>query len=133
MPAKQHPCVQGASRRACRSTDSCVVGKHSSSQVELAQSSGGKEPACNAGDPNSIPGSGRSPGERDRLPTPVFLGFPCGLAGKESACNMGDLSSILGLGRSTGEGKGYRLQYFGLENLMDCSVGSQNHFHFQCQ
>ena len=24
---------------------------------------------------------------RDRLPTPVFLGFPCGLAGKESACN----------------------------------------------
>jgi len=24
---------------------------------------------------------------RDRLPTPVFLGFPCGSAGKESACN----------------------------------------------
>ena len=30
---------------------------------------------------------------RDRLPTPVFLGFPCGSAGKESACNAGDLSS----------------------------------------
>ena len=27
----------------------------------------------------------------DRLPTPVFLGFPCGSAGKESACNVGDL------------------------------------------
>ena len=26
-------------------------------------SSAGKEPACNAGDPGSIPGSGRSPGE----------------------------------------------------------------------
>ena len=26
---------------------------------------------------------------RDRLPTPVFLGFPCGLAGKESACPGG--------------------------------------------
>ena len=26
-------------------------------------SSAGKESACNAGDPNSIPGSGRSPGE----------------------------------------------------------------------
>ena len=26
---------------------------------------------------------------RDRLPTPVFLGFPCGSAGKESACNAG--------------------------------------------
>ena len=31
------------------------------------------------------------PWRRDRLPTPVFLGFPCGLAGKESACNLGDL------------------------------------------
>ena len=28
---------------------------------------------------------------RDRLPTPVYLGFPCGSAGKESACNAGDL------------------------------------------
>ena len=28
---------------------------------------------------------------RDRFPTPVFLGFPCGSAGKESACNAGDL------------------------------------------
>ena len=26
-------------------------------------SSGSKEPACDAGDPGSIPGSGRSPGE----------------------------------------------------------------------
>ena len=24
---------------------------------------------------------------RERLPTPEFLGFPCGSAGKESACN----------------------------------------------
>ena len=46
--------------------------------------------ACSAGDPSSIPESGRSAG-RDRLPTPVFLGFPCGSAGKESACNVGDL------------------------------------------
>ena len=50
------------------------------------------------------------------LPTPVFLGFPCGSAGKESACNAGDLGSIPGLGRSPGEGKGYPLQYSGLEN-----------------
>ena len=59
---------------------------------------------------------------RDRLPTPVFLGFPCGSAGKESACNVGDLGSIPGLGRSPGEGKGYPLQYSGLENSMDCIV-----------
>ena len=45
-------------------------------------------------------------------------GFPCGSAGKESACNMGDLGSIPGLGRSPGEGKGYPLQYSGLENSM---------------
>ena len=43
-------------------------------------------------------------------------GFPCGSAGEESACNAGDLSSIPGLGRCPGEGKGYSLQYSGLEN-----------------
>ena len=63
---------------------------------------------------------GKIPGRRDRLPTPVLLGFPCGSAGKESACNVGDLGSIPGLGRSTGEGKGYPLQYSDLENSMDC-------------
>ena len=55
---------------------------------------------------------------RDRLPTPVFLDFPAGSAGKESACNMGDLGLIPGLGRAPGEGKGYPLQYSGLENSM---------------
>ena len=45
------------------------------------------------------------------LPTPVFLGFPCGLAGKEPACNEGDRGSILGLGKSPGEGKDYPLQF----------------------
>ena len=38
------------------------------------------------------------------------------------ACNVGDLGSIPGLGRSPGEGKGYPLQYSGLENSMDCIV-----------
>ena len=42
--------------------------------------------------------------------------------GKESACNAGDLGLIPGLGRSPGEGKGYPLQYSGLENSMDCIV-----------
>ena len=50
------------------------------------------------------------------------LGFPCGSAGKESTCNAGDLGFIPGLGRSPGEGKGYPLQYSGLENSMDCIV-----------
>ena len=55
----------------------------------------------------------------DRLPTPVFLGFPCDSAGKESACNVGDLGLIPVLERY---GKGYPLQYSGLENSMDCTV-----------
>ena len=50
------------------------------------------------------------------------VGFPCGSAGKESACNAGDLGLIPGLGRSPGEGKGYPLQYSGLENSMDYIV-----------
>ena len=49
-------------------------------------------------------------------------GLPGGSAGKESACRVGDLGLILGLGRSPGEGKGYPLQYSGLENSMDCVV-----------
>ena len=93
-----------------------------------------KESTCNVGDLGSIPGLGRSLGEgkaslmaqvvknppamqfdswvgkirwrRERLPTPVSLGFPCGSAGKESISIAGDLGSIPGLGRSPGEGKG---------------------------
>ena len=47
------------------------------------------------------------------------VGFPGGSAGKESICNAGDLGLIPGMGRSHGEGKGYLLQYSGLENPMD--------------
>ena len=50
------------------------------------------------------------------------MGFPGGSDGKKSACNAGDLGSIPGLGRFPGEGKGYPLQYSGLENSMDCIV-----------
>ena len=42
--------------------------------------------------------------------------------GKECACNVGDPGSIPGLERSPGEGKGYPLQYSGLENSMDCII-----------
>ena len=49
-------------------------------------------------------------------------GFPCGLAGKESICNVWDLDLIPGLERYPREGRGYPLQYYGLENSMDCIV-----------
>ena len=48
------------------------------------------------------------------------LGFPDSSIGKESAFNAGDPGSIPGSGRSAGEGKGYPLQYSGLQNSMDC-------------
>ena len=54
--------------------------------------------------------------------TCVHIGFPGGSTGKESACSAGDLGLIPGLGRSPGEGKGYPLQYSGLENSLDYIV-----------
>ena len=50
----------------------------------------------------------------------IYPVFPCGSDGKDSACNVGGLSLIPWLGRSPGKGKGYPLQYSGLENSMDC-------------
>ena len=68
----------------------------------------------------------------------TIMGFPDSSVGKESACNVGDLGSIPGLGRSPGEGKGYLLQYSGLENSMGCIVQGVakrqtqlSDFHFQ--
>ena len=68
----------------------------------------------------------------------MSLGFPYGSAGKESACNEGYLGLIPGLGRSPGEGKGYPLQYSGLESSMDYTVHGVakswtrlSHFHLE--
>ena len=58
-------------------------------------SSVGKESTCNAGDLVQFLGW-EDLLEKDRLPTPRFLGCPGGLAGKESACNAGDLVQFLG-------------------------------------
>ena len=70
-------------------------------------SSAGKESICNVGDPNLIPGFGRSPGE----------GVGCPLQyGKDSSCSMGNLGSIPGLGRSPGGGDGNTFQCSCLEN-----------------
>ena len=74
------------------------------------------------GDPGSIPGLGRSPGEEKGYTLQYSWASLVTSAGKESACNAGDLGLIPGLGRSPGKGKGYPLQYSGLENFMDCIV-----------
>ena len=50
----------------------------------------------------------------------IYIWLPGGSDSKEFACNAGDPDSIPGLGKSPGKGKGYPLQYSGLENSMDC-------------
>ena len=56
-------------------------------------------------------------------PLPGIQGsLPWGSAGKVSTFNAGDLGLIPGLRRSPGKGKGYPLQYSGLENSMDAIV-----------
>ena len=48
---------------------------------------------------------GKIPWRRDRLSTPVFLGYPFGSAGKESACKMGKLVQSLGWEDALEKGK----------------------------
>ena len=108
-------------------------------QLGFPDSSVGKESHLQCRRPQLDSWVGKIHWRRDRLPTPVFLGFPSGSAVKESSCNAGDQRSIPGLGRSPGEGIGYPLQYSGLENSIDCIVHgiskswtrlSDFHFHF---
>ena len=79
-------------------------------------SSAGKESACSAEYPSSIPGSGSSLAEGIGYPTPVFLGYPGGSGSKESSCNVGDWGLIPGLWRFPGGGHVYPLWYSCLEN-----------------
>ena len=72
-------------------------------------SSDGKESACNAGDPGFNSWVGKIPWRKDRLLTPVFLGFTGGSDTKDSACTVGDLGLIPWLGRPPGEGNRYPL------------------------
>ena len=62
------------------------------------------------------------PGVTGPLPVSLSSGFPDSSVGKESAYNKEDPSLIPGFGRSPGGGKGYPLQYSGLDNSMDCTV-----------
>ena len=59
---------------------------------------------------------------REALISSFNFGFPGSSAGKEFTFSVRDLALMPGLERSLGEGKGYLLQYSGLENSMDCIV-----------
>ena len=91
-------------------------------QGSFTDSSVGKESGCNAGNPDSIPGSGRFTGEG------VGYSFQCSWTSlvmvrkekkKNPPANAGNEGLILGLGRSSGEGNGIPLQCSCLGNPMD--------------
>ena len=84
-------------------------------------SSAGKESTCNAGDPGSIPGSGRSAGEG--------IGYPLQYSWASLVAQLVNNTPAMWetwvrseLGRSSGEGNRYPVQYLALENSMDCIV-----------
>ena len=84
-------------------------------------SSVGKESACSAGDPGSIPGSGRSTGEGIGYPLQYsWISLVVQLV--ENPPAMWGLGFDPWLGRSPGEGKDYPFQYSDLENSVDCIV-----------
>ena len=85
-------------------------------------SSVGKESSCNAGDPSSIPGSGRSVGEGIGYPLQYSWASLVVQLVKNLPVMWGTWVQSLGQGRYPGKGKGYPLQYSGLENSMDCIV-----------
>ena len=80
---------------------------------DLPGNSAGKKSVCSAGDPGSILGSGRSPGEG--------VGYTLQHSWASLVAQMvknwpGHLGLIPGLGRPPGGGHGDSIQYFCLEN-----------------
>ena len=84
--------------QATRDKTQCTQGTEKPDGLQTVPHShlAGKESTCNAGDPGSIPGSGKSAAEGIGYPLQYSFFFPCGSAGKESAYNVGDLSSVPG-------------------------------------
>ena len=88
-------------------------------------SSAGKESVCNAGNPGSIPGSGRFPEESTGFPLQYSWASLVSQISKESAWNVEHMGLIPGLGRSPGGGNDNPLQYSCLENpqVQRCLAG----------
>ena len=85
--------------------------------------SGGKESACNAGDPSSIPGSGRSSGGGIGGPLQYSWAFLVAQLVKNPPAIRETWLQSLGWEEPLEKGKaGYPLQYSGLENSMDRTV-----------
>ena len=95
-------------------------------------SSVGKKSACNEGDPSLIPGSGISAGEGIAYPLQHSWASLVAQLVKNLLAMWETWVQSLGWEDSPGEGKGYPLQYCGLENSMDCIVHGVTHFYIKC-
>ena len=84
--------------------------------MSYSGTSADEESTCNAEDPGSNPGLGRSPGDWIGYPTPILRGFAGGSDVKESTYNVGDMGLIPELGRVPEGRHGNPLQYSCLEN-----------------
>ena len=123
----------------CQQAEGCIFCIFSGTWCHLGfpDSSVGKESTCNAGDPGWIPGSGRFAGERIGYPPQYSWASLVAQLVKNLPAMQETWVRSLGWDKSPGEGKGYPLQYSGLENSMDCidhevtkSRIQLSHFHF---
>ena len=130
------PCLWGLETRLGLASCVCagVMGAHWGYRSCLVRwhcvlcGSVGQESACSAGDPSSIPGSGRSAGEGIGYP----LQHSCAFLVDQLLNNLPAMGETwvrsLGWEASPGDGKGYPLQYSGLENPI-LSMGSHRVGH----
>ena len=79
-----------------------------------------KESTCNVGDPDLIPGSGRSPGEGIGYPLQYSWASLVAQLFKNLPAMRETWVRSLGWEGHLRKGKGYALQYSDLENSMDC-------------
>ena len=94
-------------------------------RVGFRHSSAGKESACNAGDPSSIPGLGRSTGKWIGYPLQYWALLVAQLE-KNLPATWETWVGSLGWEDPLEKGTDYPLQYAGLENSMDCTVHVQH-------
>ena len=90
--------------------------------MDFPGGSSGKEPTCQCRRHWFDPWVRKVPWRRDRLSTPVFLGFPCDSPDKQSPAMQETLVRFLSWEDLLEKGKSYPLQYSGLENYVDCVV-----------
>ena len=94
----------------------------SKSKMGFPHSSVGKESACNTGDPSSIPGSEKSPGERIGYPLQYSWASLVAQLVKNMPAMQETWFQSLGWVDPLEKGKVHPLQYSGLENSMDYVV-----------